>query len=87
VLHCLGRSDPGGRDRLDAAIDMLAERGPSMRRPYVGGIVGSRHHHMKELRVSAGIKELRTLFCFDPRRTAILLLGVELVVRRDDPPG
>jgi hypothetical protein len=30
---------------------------------------------MKELLVPAGAMELRVLFCFDPRRTAILLLG------------
>jgi hypothetical protein len=46
-----------------------------MRRPYVGEIIASRHHNMKELRVSAGTRELRALFCFDPRRAAILLLG------------
>jgi hypothetical protein len=54
---------------------MLAERGPLMRRPYVGEIVTSRHHNMKELRVPASRVELRVLFCFDPRRMAILLLG------------
>jgi hypothetical protein len=60
---------------LDAVIDMLAERGPMMRRPYVGEIVTSRHHNTKELLVPASDMELRVLFCFDPRRTAILLLG------------
>ncbi len=60
---------------LDAVIDMLAEKGPLMRRPYVGEIVTSRHHNMKELLVPAGAMELRVLFCFDPRRAAILLLG------------
>jgi hypothetical protein len=46
-----------------------------MRRPYIGEIVNSRHHNMKELRVPADSMELRALFCFDPRRMAILLLG------------
>lgn len=32
----LDRSDPGARAMLDAVIDMLAEKGPLMRRPYVG---------------------------------------------------
>ncbi len=71
----LERSDAEARDMLDAVIDMLAERGPMMRRPYVGEIVTSRHHNMKELLVPASDMELRVLFCFDPRRTAILLLG------------
>jgi hypothetical protein len=30
---------------------------------------------MKELLIPASSKELRVLFCFDPRRMAILLLG------------
>jgi hypothetical protein len=71
----LERSDDAARDMLDAVIDMLAEKGPAMRRPYVGEIVTSRHHNMKELRVPASNVELRVLFCFDPRRMAILLLG------------
>lgn len=37
-------SDAEARDKLDAVIDMLAEKGPKMRRPYVGAIVTSRHH-------------------------------------------
>jgi len=37
--------------------------------------VTSRHHNMKELLVPATTKALRVLFCFDPRRMAILLLG------------
>ncbi len=71
----LEQADAEARAKLDAVIDMLAEKGPLMRRPYVGEIVSSRHHNMKELLVPAGSKELRALFCFDPRRTAILLLG------------
>ena len=71
----LERSDPEARAMLDAVIDMLAEKGPLLRRPYVGEIVTSRHHNMKELLVPASTKALRVLFCFDPRRMAILLLG------------
>jgi len=71
----LDQANPGARAMLDAVIDMLAEKGPLMRRPYVGEIVTSRHRNMKELLVPAGAMELRVLFCFDPRRTAILLLG------------
>jgi hypothetical protein len=71
----LEQSDPEARAMLDAVIDMLAEKGPLLRRPYVGEIVTSRHHNMKELLVPASAKALRVLFCFDPRRVAILLLA------------
>jgi len=52
---------------------MLEQYGPSLGRPAVDHIKGSRHHNMKELR-SRG-RHLRALFCFDPRRTSIVLLG------------
>ncbi len=54
-------------------VDLLAQSGPSLRRPLVGHIRGSRHANMRELIVTYG--DLRVLFAFDPRRTAILLLG------------
>lgn len=71
----LEQSDPRARAMLDAVIELLEAKGPLLRRPYVGEIVTSRYHNMKELLVPAGEMELRVLFCFDPRRTAILLLG------------
>ena len=66
--------DPEQQDRLNAAVDELAARGPSLGRPWVDTLAGSRLPNLKELRVHrAG--HLRVLFVFDPRRTAILLLG------------
>ena len=65
---------PEQQEALDDRVMLLAEVGPSLRRPVVGDIASSRHANMKELRVSkAGA--LRVLFAFDPRRHAILLLG------------
>lgn len=59
---------------LEARVELLAEQGPSLRRPAVERIQTSRHHNMKELRASEG-GALRVLFAFDPRRQVILLLG------------
>lgn len=39
------------------------------------GINGSRHGHMRELRTQHAERPLRTLHAFDPRRSAILLIG------------
>lgn len=61
------------RAAITAAIDLLEEYGPNLGRPVVDSIKGARHHNMKELR-SVGAN-LRALFCFDPRRAAIVLLG------------
>ena len=60
-------------DSIAYAIDALGEAGPQLGRPLVDTIRSSRHHNMKELRSVGG--NLRALFCFDPRRAAILLLG------------
>lgn len=63
-------------DAVSAAIDELAARGPTLGRPLVDRIHSSRHQNMKELRaIGVSNVELRVLFAFDPRRTAILLLG------------
>lgn len=59
--------------RIAASLDRLAERGPTLGRPFVDSVKGSRHHNMKELRSVGG--QLRALFAFDPRRHAIVLLG------------
>lgn len=65
-----------------AAADELEQRGPSLGRPIVDTIKGSRHHNMKELRSVGG--HLRALFAFDPLRQAIVLLGGD---KRDDWTG
>ena len=43
--------------------------------PYSSGVESSRHRHMRELRVQHQGRPYRVLYAFDPRRTAILLLG------------
>jgi hypothetical protein len=58
---------------VDAAVEALEADGPALGRPFVDTIKSSRHPHMKELRPRGG--NLRILFAFDPRRSAILLLG------------
>jgi len=60
-------------DAMAGVIDLLEQDGPTLGRPAVDHIEASRHHNMKELRSSG--QYLRALFCFDPRRTAIILLG------------
>ena len=63
-------------DQVAAAIDKLEEDGPTLGRPLVDRVKGSRHHNMKELRPgSAGRSEVRILFLFDPERRAVLLVA------------
>jgi hypothetical protein len=63
----------GEQERVTAAVELLELHGPSLGRPIVDTLEGSRHPNMKELRPPGG--NLRVLFAFDPRRTAILLCG------------
>lgn len=65
---------PDQQEAVTAGVQLLIEHGPGLGRPLVDQIKGSRHHNMKELRISRG-GALRVLFAFDPLRTAILLLG------------
>src|SRR5271169_3466981 len=54
---------------------LLRERGPTLNRPHVDLVSTSAHPNMKELRTQHNGKPYRTLFTFDPRRIAILLIG------------
>ncbi len=58
-----------------AVVNLLALKGSSLPFPYSSGIAGSKHSQMRELRVQSGGKPLRIFYAFDPRRTAILLIG------------
>ena len=60
---------------LDASVRLLEERGPNLGFPHSSGIKDSRHSHMRELRTQHNGRPFRTLFAFDPRRAAILLIG------------
>ncbi|HEX6870141.1 MAG TPA: type II toxin-antitoxin system RelE/ParE family toxin [Micromonosporaceae bacterium] len=69
-------SDPPTADLVAAAIDLLMVEGPALGRPLVDRLRGSAFHNMKELRPgSSGPSEVRMLFAFDPRRTAVLLVA------------
>ena len=60
---------------VDAYVGLLEEKGPNLPFPYSSGIHGSRHGHMRELRVQHRGDPYRLLYAFDPRRVAILLIG------------
>lgn len=66
----------GDRRLVAEAIDRLIDDGPSLGRPLVDRIAGSRLHNLKELRPgSSGASEVRILFIFDPVRNAVLLIA------------
>jgi len=46
--------DEGIQDDIDRIVGLLEERGPQLPFPYSAGVGGSRHAHMRELRVQSG---------------------------------
>ncbi len=63
------------QDDVTAVGLLLMEHGPQLPFPYSSGIATSKHAHMRELRVQSGGRPLRVFYAFDPRRSAILLIG------------
>lgn len=58
-----------------AVVDLLEEKGPHLGHPHTSGVHGSRYSHMRELRIQHAGRPYRVLYAWDPRRTALLLLG------------
>jgi hypothetical protein len=63
------------RDAVIRVVDMLEADGPDLKFPQTSDIRRSRHSKMRELRIQHAGRPYRVLYAFDPRRTAILLLG------------
>ena len=63
------------QESVDASVRLLEAMGPNLGFPHSSGIKGSKHTHMRELRVQHEGRPYRILYAFDPRRSAILLLG------------
>ena len=60
---------------ITAGVGLLEEYGPTLDHPYTSAISSSRHSNMRELRIQSGGRPFRVFYAFDPRRTAILLIG------------
>lgn len=63
------------QDTLAASVQVLEQLGPGLTRPHSDTVKGSKHANMKELRTQCQGRPLRTFYAFDPRRSAILLIG------------
>ncbi len=64
-----------GQASVRAYVKLLEEYGVALKHPYCSGVATSKHDHMRELRVQHAGRPYRILYAFDPRRTAILLIG------------
>ena len=71
------------QDKIAVSVRLLEMRGPHLEFPHSSKIRGSRHPHMRELRTQVNGRPFRTLYAFDPRRCAILLIGGDKTGRDD----
>jgi hypothetical protein len=67
--------DEDEQESVAASVELLRQLGPNLPRPHADTLAGSRHSNMKDSRTQHRGRPLRTLFAFDPRRAAILLIG------------
>jgi len=68
---------------IDAVVRLLEKYGTTLPYPYSSKINGSKHSHMRELRVQHKGRPYRTLYAFDPKRMAILLIGGDKTGKND----
>ena len=62
------------RKEVQRSVGMLRELGLQLSYPYSSAIKGSRFP-LRELRPKRGDSPLRVIYCFDPRREALLIIG------------
>lgn len=65
--------DDTDRARMTALLLVLAEKGPTLGRPYADTVEESSYSNMKELCVQSKGDPLRAFFAFDPKRRGIVL--------------
>lgn len=63
------------QESVAAVVGLLEELGPNLPFPHSSAIVGSRVSHLRELRIQHAGDPYRVMYAFDPRRTALLLIG------------
>lgn len=66
---------PDVRQEILAYVSVLEQFGPTVGRPKVDTLNGSKHANMKEMRFEAARGVWRVAFAFDPQRQAVLLVA------------
>ncbi len=63
------------KEKIIMGVEILSNISPSLGRPWVDTIKGSKLKNLKELRIDVKQNVFRILFIFDPKRIGILLVG------------
>jgi hypothetical protein len=69
-----GELNEADQEAVAFSVDLLEARGLALGHPHSSAIKGSKFA-MRELRVQAHGKPIRVLYCFDPKRQAVVILG------------
>jgi len=76
ILEWLDAQDDETVAHVFAAFELQQQEGPNLGRPLVDALANTRLKNLKELRpASPKGSEVRILFAFDPKRSAIMLLA------------
>jgi len=67
--------DADEQESVARVVRLLEERGPTLPYPYSSGVETSKYSHMRELRIQHRGRPYRVLYAFDPRASALLLVG------------
>jgi len=65
------------KEAVRAYVKLLLAKGPSLGRPYVDTLKGSKYTNLKELRVQAQGRKYRIVFLFTVRQVCLLLTADE----------
>jgi hypothetical protein len=63
------------QNEVAKVVTLLEEYGPHLPFPFSSAIHGSKYGHMRELRIQHKGDPYRSIYAFDPKRKALLLLG------------
>jgi len=63
------------QEDIASVVELLELKGPQLPFPHSSGISNSKHSHIRELRIQHAGRPYRTLYAFDTRSMAILLIG------------
>jgi hypothetical protein len=67
--------DAGEQIDIDAIVGLLEEKGLHLPFPFSSDVKGAKYGTLRELRIQHKGRPYRILYAFDPRRSAILLIG------------
>jgi len=70
-----GELDEEEQESVSVVVELLIKEGPMLPFPYSSDVKGAKKHDIRELRIQHQGNPYRVLYAFDPRRSALLILG------------